>query len=90
MFTFDNGITILAVDGLGPKVVDGRQAGLINPDGTMVQRIQLIGEVSVRGKTQHADQRAYRTADAVALSLAEAESGDWQLQIDPETIEHPS
>jgi hypothetical protein len=83
IFVFANGNTNVVGKFFGPELkISGRRASLVNADGAVVQEVVLIGEVLVRGKTSHEDERVFETVDRVSISATEAESGTWRLVID--------
>lgn len=83
IFVLTSGNTNIVGKFSGPEVaISGRRANLVNADDAVVQDIVLVGEVFVRGKTSHLDERVFETADRVAISATDAESGAWRLVID--------
>ena len=82
-FLLANGSTYVTGKFIGPeRKLNGQRAKLVNESGDVVQEVTLIGEVFVRGKTSHEDERVFEMADRISISATQAESGAWRLVID--------
>jgi hypothetical protein len=84
LFNVSGNLTVIACDRPEDAVSwDNRKVHIVSNGGEKRQELTILGERSFLHKTANLNQIAIDTADSVRLSLEEAESGNWRIDLLP-------